>query len=210
MLAPGKRPRGGWVMAAIQFFFGFEGRLGRGRFWVVGLCFYAAAALALALEPEARTTLTRLIWLPASAALFIYLFAGMWGFALAVLTMAVDLFVITGSGGRIVVAPFIVSLAVALVLGWMIVAVAAKRLHDRDKSGWWLLVFVVAPLVLIQLGVPFPSSSARKLLLLAAFALHVWSFVEMGCRPGTRGPNRYGADPAARDAAPAASVRIAG
>jgi uncharacterized membrane protein YhaH (DUF805 family) len=197
-------------MTAIQFFFGFDGRLGRGRFWVVGLCFYAAAALALALEPEARTTLSRLIWLPASAALFIYLFAGMWGFALAVLTMAVDLFVITGSGGRIVLAPFIASLAVALVLGWMIVAVAAKRLHDRDKSGWWLLVFVVAPLLLIQLGVPFPNS-ARALLLLAAFALHAWSFVEMGCRPGTRGPNRYGADPVVRDMAPAAaSVRIAG
>jgi uncharacterized membrane protein YhaH (DUF805 family) len=198
-------------MAAIQFFFGFDGRIGRGRLWVVGLCFYAAAAFALALEPEARTTMSRLMWLPESAALFIYLFAGMWGFALAVLTMAVDLFIITGSGGRIVLAPFIASLAVSLVLGWMIVAVAAKRLHDRDKSGWWLLVFVVAPLLLIELGVPFPNSAARKLLLLAAFALHVWSFIEIGCRPGTRGANRYGADPVARGRPPAAaSVRIAG
>lgn len=198
-------------MAALRFFFGFDGRLARARFWVVGLSCYAAATFALALEPAARTTLARLIWLPESAALFIYLFAGMWGFALAVLTMAVDLFVITGSGGRIVLAPFLASIAVSLVLGWMIVAVAAKRLHDRGKSGWWLLLFVVAPLVLIQLGVPLPSVAARELVVLAAFALHLWSFVELGCRAGTRGPNRYGPDPlAAAEAGPAAAARIAG
>ncbi|MBB3472363.1 DUF805 domain-containing protein [Sphingomonas sp. BK345] len=51
------------------------------------------------------------------------------------------------------------------------VAVHARRLHDADRSGWWLLVPVAAPLLLL---------------------------------PGTRGPNRHGADPRGSErAAPA-------
>ena len=30
---------------------------------------------------------------------------------------------------------------------------------------------------------------------LAALAVSVWMIVELGCRPGTTGPNRYGPDP---------------
>ena len=37
---------------------------------------------------------------------------------------------------------------------------------------------------------------ARRLFLgLAAFAVGVWAFVELGCLRGTIGPNRYGPDP---------------
>ena len=32
------------------------------------------------------------------------------------------------------------------------VAVAIKRLHDRDKSGWWLLVFYLLPGVIGNIG----------------------------------------------------------
>jgi uncharacterized membrane protein YhaH (DUF805 family) len=42
------------------------------------------------------------------------------------------------------------------------VAVHARRLHDAERSGWWLLLPIAAPLLLL---------------------------------PGTRGANRYGADP---------------
>src|SRR5713226_1091938 len=31
-------------------------------------------------------------------------------------------------------------------------AVMTKRLHDRDKSAWWLLVFVIAPTILLLVG----------------------------------------------------------
>ena len=50
-------------------------------------------------------------------------------------------------------------------------AVAVKRCHDHDKSGWWLLlglVPVIGPIVLL---------------------------VELGFRRGTTGPNRFGPDP---------------
>jgi uncharacterized membrane protein YhaH (DUF805 family) len=50
-------------------------------------------------------------------------------------------------------------------------AVAAKRWHDRGKSGWWTLIVLV----------PFIGG--------------IWMFVEAGCLRGTVGPNNYGPDP---------------
>jgi len=85
------------------------------------------------------------------------------------------------------------------------IAVGIKRLHDRDKSGLWLLFFYVVPGVLITLaillgifGIAGESSAnlaVAALLGLAAFAIAVWMFVELGCLRGTVGPNRYGPDP---------------
>jgi uncharacterized membrane protein YhaH (DUF805 family) len=49
-------------------------------------------------------------------------------------------------------------------------AVNVRRLHDTDRSGWWLLMFFV-PLV-------------------GPILLLVWF-----CQRGTRGPNPYGTDP---------------
>ena len=31
---------------------------------------------------------------------------------------------------------------------WIGLALGAKRLHDRDKSAWWLLVFYAMPTIL--------------------------------------------------------------
>jgi uncharacterized membrane protein YhaH (DUF805 family) len=50
------------------------------------------------------------------------------------------------------------------------IAVAARRLHDTDRSGWWQLLLLI-PLV-------------------GWIVLLVWY-----CTRGTVGPNRFGADP---------------
>lgn len=71
------------------------------------------------------------------------------------------------------------------------VFVGIKRLHDRDKSGWWLLLFYLVPVLLNEL------SHASLLFSLASFAISVWAFVELGCLRGTVGPNKYGPDPLA-------------
>jgi uncharacterized membrane protein YhaH (DUF805 family) len=65
----------------------------------------------------------------------------------------------------------IVALIVAIPLIWVGVATTVKRWHDRNKSGWWILIAFI-PIV----G-------------------WIWSFVEAGCLRGTVGPNNYGADP---------------
>lgn len=61
-----------------------------------------------------------------------------------------------------------------LILGgfglWIWLAMAAKRLHDRDRPAWWLLTcLLVVPAL--------------------------WVVVELGFLPGTAGANRYGPEP---------------
>jgi uncharacterized membrane protein YhaH (DUF805 family) len=69
--------------------------------------------------------------------------------------------------------------------------VGIKRLHDRDKTGWWLLLFYLAPAALNQLA------HASFLFSLASLAISIWAFVELGCLRGTAGANKYGPDPVA-------------
>jgi uncharacterized membrane protein YhaH (DUF805 family) len=59
-------------------------------------------------------------------------------------------------------------LSLALLLPGL--AVAIRRLHDTDRSGWWVLLFLI-PLV-------------------GAIILIIWY-----CQRGTPGPNRFGPDP---------------
>jgi uncharacterized membrane protein YhaH (DUF805 family) len=78
---------------------------------------------------------------------------------------------------------------------WISLAIGAKRLHDRDKSAWWLLLFYLAPSVLSAAA--NHAGDVGFVLHLASFAITVWAFVELGCLRGTVGPNRFGPDPLA-------------
>ncbi len=57
-----------------------------------------------------------------------------------------------------------------LLLAWPCAAVSVKRWHDREKSGWWALVYLI-PLI----GV-------------------LWTLFVNGLLRGTDGANRFGAD----------------
>ncbi|HEY8707875.1 MAG TPA: DUF805 domain-containing protein [Burkholderiaceae bacterium] len=61
-------------------------------------------------------------------------------------------------------------LATTVLLIWPCAAVAAKRWHDLDRSGWWVLINLV-PLIGL-----------------------VWSLIENGLRRGSAGATRFGAD----------------
>jgi len=84
------------------------------------------------------------------------------------------------------------------VLGmWFLAATTVKRLHDRNKSGWWIVPFFIAPNLLSKLGDRLGDSHPADLLMLGVAILSFWGFVEMLCLRGTRGPNRFGPDPPA-------------
>ncbi|ABK44440.1 protein of unknown function DUF805 [Magnetococcus marinus MC-1] len=55
--------------------------------------------------------------------------------------------------------------------GLFLIIASIKRLHDRNKTGWWLLPMLLIPLV----G-------------------WVWLIVELGFMQGCRGSNSYGRD----------------
>jgi uncharacterized membrane protein YhaH (DUF805 family) len=73
-------------------------------------------------------------------------------------------------------------------------AIGVKRLHDRNKSGRWLLVFYVLPSLLGGLGwyAGYPTPFQ-----LMGVIVSIWGMVELGFLRGTRGRNYYGPDPLA-------------
>jgi uncharacterized membrane protein YhaH (DUF805 family) len=78
---------------------------------------------------------------------------------------------------------------------WSGLAVGVKRLHDRDKTGWWILLFWLGPSILGSWPTAAPELGGGFMLALAAGTLAIWAFVELGCLRGTPGPNQYGPDP---------------
>ena len=61
-----------------------------------------------------------------------------------------------------------ISLVALLVMIYPAIVVNIKRFHDRDKSGWWVLIALI------------PIIGA------------IWLLIELGFLKGTPGPNRFG------------------
>jgi uncharacterized membrane protein YhaH (DUF805 family) len=86
---------------------------------------------------------------------------------------------------------------------WFLAATTVKRLHDRNKSGWWMVPLLIAPDVFNRLEDRLPDSCAVAVISFVALLLCIWGFVELFCLRGTGGPNRFGPDPLApRDKRP--------
>jgi len=83
------------------------------------------------------------------------------------------------------------------LLMWVYFATSIKRLHDRDKSGWWMVPFFAVPGLYNQFAERLPDSYADLPLAIAVAILCMWGFVEMYCLKGSRKTNRFGADPLA-------------
>ena len=85
---------------------------------------------------------------------------------------------------------------------WIYLATAIKRLHDRDRSGWWIIPFFFVPNLLFHFrGVLLwgflPDADGFVLFDLAIHALWLWGLIELFIAPGTSGSNRFGPDPLA-------------
>jgi uncharacterized membrane protein YhaH (DUF805 family) len=90
---------------------------------------------------------------------------------------------------------WLVGLVLLILETWSSLAVGVKRLHDRNKSGWWILLFWLGPGILGGWQTATPDLGGGLILSLAAAAIAIWAFVELGCLRGTPGPNQYGPDP---------------
>ncbi len=76
---------------------------------------------------------------------------------------------------------------------WLVIA--ARRLHDFGRTGWWgLIPFVVGFVVGFAggAGVHIPSTTALGINALTALAM----IGTIGAIPGAKGPNRFGERPA--------------
>jgi len=116
-----------------------------------------------------------------------------WLTSIAILVLTIVLVAVLFTIMDLGVSLFVILGVLYIPLLWIAFALGAKRLHDRDKSAWWLLVFYVLPSSLSNLA--DPASGVGILLLLVSAAISIWAFVELGCLRGTVGPNRFGPDP---------------
>jgi uncharacterized membrane protein YhaH (DUF805 family) len=86
----------------------------------------------------------------------------------------------------------VVGIPLYLALVWVQICLTVKRLHDLNKSGWWMLAIF---------GVSFLSgflSEMGEILALVGIGLNVPILVYalwLLFWPGTKGNNKYGPDP---------------
>ena len=90
---------------------------------------------------------------------------------------------------------------VSLLIVYCLLAVLVKRLHDRNRRGWWILLFPVVPVVLASI-VSALGEDLAPVLTYAAWAIvlivTIGALIELAVMPGTAGLNRYGPDPRAK------------
>ena len=155
-----------------RYLFGFEGRIGRSAYWL-----FAPVPVALALLARAGE--------PASSLIPALREPLQWAVA-----------------------------ALALAALWPSLALTVKRLHDRGKSAIWLLPFWALPLALFWFLWRAPGMIAFTLLpnpyvppqlrsgLMIVGLVSAWATIELYGFTGSRGDNRYGADPLERETPP--------
>jgi uncharacterized membrane protein YhaH (DUF805 family) len=108
-----------------------------------------------------------------------------------------------GAGGAMLIM-LLLYLLFALAIFIPDLAVTVRRLHDTDRSGWWILApaapYTVAIAALLASEGEMSGTTGAiaglcgLVAIVLAIALLVFMFVE-----GTRGPNRFGPDPKAGD-----------
>jgi uncharacterized membrane protein YhaH (DUF805 family) len=150
-----------------NFFFGFEGRINRARFWRVLLLNFICTMIFMMVVPMS--------------------IGGSFLNADPKWAKPFTLALLGGTIGPV----FIISM-------WCFAAISIKRLHDRNKSGWWMLPFFVVPGLLDKLWASLDLPTGGFIVGLIEFGVSLWCFVEIFCLKGTKGPNRFGSDPLAK------------
>lgn len=106
---------------------------------------------------------------------------------------------------------------ISLLSLWPSLAISVKRLHDRDRRGWWLLLpyalmliagamMMMNPAMMMvpgDLAAPIPGQTpmspgpmiAFGIAMLLSMIAMLWLFIVLGFLRGSNGPNRFGADP---------------
>ncbi len=82
-----------------------------------------------------------------------------------------------------------------LIFIWAYLAASIKRLHDRDKAGWWMIPYFALPGLYAQFQNRLPDSYLIFPLALAVCFMTIWGFIDMYCLKGTRWTNRFGPNP---------------
>jgi uncharacterized membrane protein YhaH (DUF805 family) len=99
------------------------------------------------------------------------------------------------AGAAMILAPLFLILELALL--YPALAVMVKRLHDRNRPGWWA-AFIFVPAILGSVVNAFNGGDESPLSIAlggVVVIVSIWFLIELGFLCGTVGANRYGPDP---------------
>lgn len=83
-----------------------------------------------------------------------------------------------------------ISLAISLLLFPANIGVSVRRFHDRNLSGWWILI----PIVMLFLWILSGSKEMGRVNSALALCMCL-CYLAIFCMPGTPGDNKYGPPP---------------
>ena len=106
----------------------------------------------------------------------------------------------TAGGGALILFALYAIYGLAVIIPS--IAVAVRRLHDTNRSGWWILLPIVSYIVMVA-GIggaaasPDAAASGGAIVMLGMAALVVTGLVLLVfyLLEGTKGPTRFGPDP---------------
>jgi uncharacterized membrane protein YhaH (DUF805 family) len=169
-----------WALTPLQKYAQFSGRAPRAEFWWFTL-----------------------FMLLAYVAIWFLVIGSVGGMAAAGAEPSAGMFGAMGAG------------MIFLLLFWLAliiptIAVGVRRLHDTNRSGWWLGGFYALYAVYMAMSfgtvmsaglnlaaAPEPNMGALGITMILALVMLVYTIVLLVfyCLPGTPGPNNYGPDP---------------
>jgi uncharacterized membrane protein YhaH (DUF805 family) len=179
-------------MGVFHYLFSFRGRINRARNW---LFMPIAFVWYLAMEIIA---LFGFDWLPTIKSLI-----GAYDKETEILDPAKLVWPqLNTQSAQITIAILLVMLVFITYAGF---AIFVKRLHDRNKSAWWLVPYWLVPFGLGNYAaftaVPVffgPMTLTGAITDGIGTLITLWVFVEMFILSGTKGSNRFGVDPLAK------------
>ena len=174
-----------------QFLFGFEGRINRAKYWyalfasmISCLVFMLALALAIGIifGVHVKSVDIQIFGIFGTPPSFPFQ-ASFRGADPETTALISTVFHVAG-------------MPIFIVGIWFLAATTNKRYHDRNKSGWWIVAFLIAPALLGSLVDRIDDENdVTFAVALVAFGFYAWGFIELLFFRGTRGPNRFGSDP---------------
>ena len=174
-----------------RFLFGFEGRINRARYLYAvfaslscGLVFLLVLTFVIAKFFGARVV---------SVNLEVYFFGNSPSWPFGAAFRGTD----PHSADLMQIFFHVLGTPVFIFSLWILAAGTVKRLHDRNRAGWWIMIFCVAPVLLVNFAEWLGKSNIAALLALIAVVLYFWGVIELLILRGSRGPNQFGADPLA-------------
>jgi len=176
------------------YLFGFKGRINRAKYWLAGLLLLSFMAAFVTLVQLALTInfVAHAMGTAHGSGKVSF------GFRLDDIFSAFD--PAAWRALSLAKLPMLLVRATGMVLFlWIFVATSIKRLHDRDRSGWWMVPFFAVPGLYDHFSDLFPGSYFALITGAIMLVLMIWGFVELYFLRGTKWTNRFGPNPLGKE-----------